>query len=41
LSREKLYEVARSKMKDLNTNDINAAVKIIEGTARNMGIDVV
>ena len=40
LSREKLYEVARNKMKDLNTTDVEKAVRIIEGTARSMGVEV-
>ena len=33
-------EVAEKKMSDLNANDIEAAMKIIEGTAKNMGITV-
>jgi large subunit ribosomal protein L11 len=33
-------EIAQTKMVDLNANDINAAMKIIEGTARSMGITV-
>ena len=33
-------EIAQSKMKDLNAGSVEAAVKIIEGTARSMGIDV-
>jgi large subunit ribosomal protein L11 len=33
-------EIARAKMQDLNANDIEAAKKIIEGTARSMGVDV-
>jgi large subunit ribosomal protein L11 len=40
LSRSKLYEIAKLKMKDLNARDIEAAAKIIEGTARSMGIQV-
>lgn len=32
--------IAEQKMPDLNANDLDAATKIIEGTARNMGIDV-
>ncbi|MDJ0723582.1 MAG: 50S ribosomal protein L11 [Prochloraceae cyanobacterium] len=35
-----LQEIAQTKMPDLNANDIEAAMKIIEGTARNMGISV-
>ena len=34
-------EIAEAKMKDLNANDIDQAMKIIEGSARSMGIDVV
>jgi large subunit ribosomal protein L11 len=37
---EQLEEIAKIKMPDLNANDIEAAKKIIEGTARNMGVDV-
>ena len=33
-------EIAQKKMNDLNANDLDAAVKIISGTARSMGIDV-
>jgi len=40
LSREKVYEIARIKMKDLNAVDVEGAARIIEGTARSMGIDV-
>lgn len=40
LSRSKLYEIAKIKMKDLNARDVEAAAKIIEGTARSMGIKV-
>lgn len=32
--------VARDKMKDLNTTDLQAAVRIVEGTARSMGIEI-
>jgi large subunit ribosomal protein L11 len=40
LSREKLHEIAELKAKDLNANSIEAAKRIIEGTARSMGIKV-
>ena len=40
VTRAQLEEIANVKMPDLNTNDLDAAVKIIAGTARNMGIDV-
>ena len=40
ISRAQLAEIAETKMKDLNANDIDAAVKIIEGSARAMGLEV-
>ncbi len=40
ISRAQLVEIAEAKMKDLNANDIEAAMKIILGTARSMGIEV-
>lgn len=40
LPREKLHEIAKIKMKDLNAVDLERAARIIEGTARSMGIDV-
>ena len=40
LSRDKLREVAQAKTKDLNAIDIDAAERIIEGTARSMGIEI-
>jgi large subunit ribosomal protein L11 len=40
LSRAKLKEIAEKKMQDLNANDIEAAMKIIAGTARSMGVQV-
>jgi large subunit ribosomal protein L11 len=40
VSKEKVREIAKIKMPDLNANDIEAAAKIVEGTARSMGIDV-
>ena len=41
IKRSKLTEIAEMKMKDLNTNDLDAATRIIEGSARAMGIEVV
>ena len=41
VTKAQLREIAEYKLPDLNANDIEAAMKIIEGTARNMGIDVV
>ena len=40
ISKQKAMEIAEMKMPDLNANDIEAATKIIAGTARNMGIVV-
>jgi len=40
VTREQVREIAETKMRDLNANDIEAAMKIIEGTARSMGIEV-
>jgi large subunit ribosomal protein L11 len=41
LTRKDLREIAEQKMVDLNTRDIEAAARIIEGTARSMGITIV
>ena len=41
VSRQQVEEIARQKMIDLNAYDLDAACKIIMGTARSMGIDVV
>ena len=38
--REQLEEIAKTKMKDLNANDIEAASRIIEGSARSMGLKI-
>ena len=40
ITRDQLRQVAEQKMEDLNAQDIEAAMKIIEGTAKNMGITV-
>ncbi|MGV8025839.1 MAG: 50S ribosomal protein L11 [Anaerolineaceae bacterium] len=40
ISREKIREIADIKMKDMNANDIENAMRQIEGTARNMGITI-
>lgn len=40
ISRAQLKEIAQKKMPDLNTTDIEQAMKIIEGTAKNMGIEI-
>jgi large subunit ribosomal protein L11 len=41
VSREKVREIAESKMQDLNAASVEAAMRMIEGTARSMGITVV
>ena len=41
VTRAQVEEIAQLKMVDLNANDLDAAVNIIAGTARSMGIDVV
>lgn len=41
VTRAQIEEIAKTKMVDLNAYDIKSACKIIEGTARNMGIDIV
>jgi large subunit ribosomal protein L11 len=41
VTRSQLREIAEKKMKDLNANDIEAAARIIEGSARAMGLRVV
>ncbi len=40
ITRAQLQEIAETKMPDLNANDIEAAMRIIEGTAKNMGVTV-
>jgi large subunit ribosomal protein L11 len=40
ISRDKVREIAEIKMKDLNANDIQAAMRMIEGSARSMGVAV-
>lgn len=41
VTKSQVKEIAEMKMADLNANDIEAAMKIIEGTARSMGIEIV
>jgi large subunit ribosomal protein L11 len=41
VTRDQVRQIAETKMPDLNANDIEAAMKIVEGTARSMGITVV
>ena len=40
IKRDKVREIAEIKMPDLNTDDIDSAMKIAEGTARSMGIEI-
>lgn len=40
ITKSQIEEIARKKMEDLNTDDIEAAKKIIEGTARSIGIKI-
>ncbi|MBD0268001.1 50S ribosomal protein L11 [Pseudanabaena sp. FACHB-2040] len=40
ITRQQLREIAETKMPDLNANDVEAAMNIVEGTARNMGVTV-
>lgn len=41
VTRKQTEEIAKAKMKDLNANSLEAAIRIIEGTARSMGIEIV
>ncbi|HUZ28221.1 MAG TPA: 50S ribosomal protein L11 [Solirubrobacteraceae bacterium] len=41
ITQNQLRQIAERKMKDLNANDVDAAAKIIAGTARSMGVDVI
>lgn len=40
VTRAQVREIAETKMPDLNANDVDAAMKIIEGTARSMGVEI-
>jgi large subunit ribosomal protein L11 len=40
VTRDQLREIAEAKMKDFNTDDIEAAMRIVEGSARSMGLAV-
>ncbi len=40
ITKAQLKEIAETKMPDLNANDVESAMRIIEGTARNMGIEI-
>lgn len=41
VTRQQVEEIARVKMPDLNSDDLDGAVKVIDGTARSMGIEIV
>lgn len=41
LSKEQVETIAKDKLPDMNTDDVKAAVKIVAGTARSMGIEIV
>ena len=41
VTRQQVEEIAKTKMPDLNAADLPAAIRVVEGTARSMGIDVV
>jgi large subunit ribosomal protein L11 len=41
VTKAELEEIAQTKLPDLNTTKISSAIKIVEGTARNMGISIV
>ncbi len=40
LSKAQVEEIAKAKMEDLNTDKVESAMKIVEGTARSMGVDI-
>jgi large subunit ribosomal protein L11 len=40
ISRDQVRDIATTKLPDLNANDLDAAMKIVEGTARSMGVTV-
>lgn len=40
ISRAQLRDIAQTKLPDLNANDVDAAMRIVEGTARNMGVTI-
>lgn len=41
VSRDKVREIAETKMQDLNAADLEAAMRMVEGTARSMGIEII
>lgn len=40
LTRDQVKQIAELKMRDLNANDVDAAMKMVEGTARSMGVEI-
>ncbi|NLZ76723.1 MAG: 50S ribosomal protein L11, partial [Spirochaetales bacterium] len=40
LTKDQVMEIAKTKMPDLNANDLDAAMRIVAGTARSMGVEV-
>jgi large subunit ribosomal protein L11 len=40
ISKDQIREIATTKLPDLNANDVESAMKIVEGTARSMGVTV-
>ena len=40
LTRDQVRQIAETKMKDLNANDIESAMRMVEGTARSMGVEI-
>jgi large subunit ribosomal protein L11 len=40
LSRAQVKQIAEAKMRDLNANDVDAAMRMVEGTARSMGVEI-
>ena len=40
ITRDQVREIAQTKLEDLNANDVEAAMKIIEGSARSMGVTI-
>ena len=41
IGRDKVRQIAETKLKDLNANDVEAAMRMVEGSARSMGLEVV
>jgi len=41
VTRSQVLEIARTKLPDLNTEDLDAAVRSVEGTAKSMGLEIV